>query len=71
MDIKSLHAHNSGNLETARVDWSEFDDGFGNNISLGDQSMHRMVERGSRFPWETTVAGEEDYGTATAPKVLV
>lgn len=67
---RKLEQHDVAGVESERVDWSEFDDGYGNNISSGDRSMHRMMERGGREPWHTTTSGEESYGVAEPAKPL-
>lgn len=39
-------AHDACGVETDRIDWSAYDDGYGNKIAHGDMSMQRMVEKG-------------------------
>jgi len=43
-----IEAHDASGYETEMVDFSDFDDGYGNQILTGDLSMQRLVERGIR-----------------------
>lgn len=43
-----LLSHDAAGVESARIDWSEFSDEYGNHVTHGDLSMQRMVEEGVR-----------------------
>lgn len=38
--------HDTTGFDTEMMEFSEYDDGYGNNISSGDISMQTLVERG-------------------------
>ena len=70
--VCKLEAHDAAGVETDMIQpdgWGEYyDDGYGNHVSVGDLSVQRMMERGGRTPWETTVDGEEGFAVAQAPQ---
>ena len=61
-----MESHDNCGVESARIDWNEFADGYGNNVGTGDKSMQRMVEAGVRNP-ETFEEGVEPKAYDTEP----
>ena len=61
-EFNQRESHDVAGVDSEMIDWAEYDDGAGNHVAHGDQSVLRMTQRCGRQPWATTTTGESSYG---------